>query len=94
MKPVALVERAILNSSQRNEVVLDPFAGAGSTVIACQKTGRKACMVELDPRYVDVIIRRWQDFTGLTAVLEADGRPFTEIAEARHQGAVPEEVEP
>jgi len=91
MKPVALVERAILNSSQRNDVVLDPFAGAGSTAIACQKTARQACMVELDPKYVDVIIRRWQDFTGLPAVLQADGRRFAEIAEDGHKGAVAEE---
>jgi DNA modification methylase len=92
MKPVALVERAILNSSQRNDVVLDPFAGAGSTAIACQRTARRACMIELDPKYVDVIVRRWQDFTGLAAVLEADGRRFTEIAEDRHKGAVAEGV--
>jgi DNA modification methylase len=83
MKPVGLVERAILNSSQRNDVVLDPFAGAGSTAIACQKTARQARMVELDPRYVDVIVRRWQDFTGLAAVLEAGGRSFAQIAEDR-----------
>ncbi len=92
MKPVALVERAILNSSERNDVVLDPFAGAGSTVIACQKTARQACMLELDPKYVDVIIRRWQDFTGHAAVLEADGRRFTDIAQDRQTHAVADEV--
>ena len=92
MKPVALVERAIFNSSQRDDVVLDPFAGAGSTVIACQKTARQACMIELDPKYVDVIVRRWQDFTGLAAVLEADGRRFAEIAEERNKCPVAEEV--
>jgi DNA modification methylase len=83
MKPVALVERAIANSSQGRARVLDPFAGSGSTLIACEKTGRQARLMELDPRYVDVAVRRWQDFTGAEAVLEADGRSFTAIAEER-----------
>ena len=60
MKPVALVERAIRNSSKTRDIVLDPFGGSGSTLIACAKTGRQARLVELDPKYVDVIIRRWQ----------------------------------
>jgi DNA modification methylase len=83
MKPVALIERAILNSSKRHDVVLDPFAGSGSMAIACQKTARQARMIELDPSYVDVIVRRWQAFTGLEAVLEDGGRSFQEIAEDR-----------
>jgi DNA modification methylase len=90
MKPVALIERAILNSSKRHDVVLDPFAGAGSMAIACQKTARQARMIELDPRYVDVIVRRWQAFTGLKAVLEDGGRSFREIAEDRLPVAVAE----
>jgi DNA modification methylase len=82
-KPVALVEQAIVNSSRQGTVVLDPFAGSGSTLIACQKTGRQARLMELDPQYVDVIVRRWQDFTGREAVLEGDGRTFAQISEAR-----------
>lgn len=83
MKPVALVERAIANSSQGRARVLDPFAGSGSMLIACEKTGRQARLIELDPRYVDVAVRRWQDFTGAEAVLEADGRSFAAMAEER-----------
>jgi len=80
MKPVALVERAVRNSSKSRDTVLDPFGGSGTTLIACEKTGRSARLVELDPRYVDVIIRRWQEFSGLAATLEADGRTFEEAA--------------
>ncbi len=80
MKPVALIERAIRNSSKRRDIVLDPFGGSGSTLIAAEKTGRQARLVELDPKYVDVIVRRWQDWTGGTATLEGDGRPFSDPA--------------
>jgi DNA modification methylase len=80
MKPVELVERAILHSSQRGDLVLDPFAGAGSTLIACQKTRRRARLVELDPRYVDITIMRWQSYTGRDAVLALNGRSFSDIA--------------
>ena len=83
MKPVALVERAIRNSSKTRDIVLDPFGGSGSTLIACQKTGRQARLIELDPKYVDVIIQRWQDWTGATAVLEGDGRSFGALAGQR-----------
>ena len=64
MKPVALVERAIRNSSKSRDIVLDPFGGSGSTLIACEKTGRQAGLIELDPKYVDTIILRWQAFSG------------------------------
>ena len=64
MKPVALVERAIRNSSKSRDIVLDPFGGSGSTLIACEKTGRRARLVELDPKYCDVIVQRWQAFGG------------------------------
>lgn len=74
-KPVELVERAVRNSSKTRDIVLDPFGGSGSTLIACEKTGRQARLIELDPRYVDVIVKRWQDFTGKTATRE-DGSPF------------------
>ena len=62
MKPVALVERAIRNSSKSRDIVLDPFGGSGSTLIACEKTGRQARLVELDPKYCDVIVQRWQEW--------------------------------
>ena len=87
MKPVALVERAIRNSSKRRDIVLDPFGGSGSTLIACEKTGRQARLVELDPKYVDVIILRWQEFSGGTATLNGDGRSFEEIAAGREAAA-------
>ena len=83
MKPVALIERAIRNSSKRRDIVLDPFGGSGSTLIAAEKTGRQARLVELDPKYVDVIVRRWQDWTGGAATLEGDGRTFEELVAAR-----------
>jgi len=80
MKPVALVERAIRNSSKSRDIVLDPFGGSGTTLIACEKTGRSARLIELDHKYVDVIVRRWQEFTGQSATLEGDGLTFDEIA--------------
>jgi DNA modification methylase len=83
MKPVALVERAIRNSSKTRDIVLDPFGGSGSTLIACAKTGRGARLIELDPKYCDVIVQRWQDWTGDAAVLEENGRSFGEIGGAR-----------
>jgi DNA modification methylase len=83
MKPVELVVRAIENSSQGGNIVLDPFAGSGSTMIACEKTGRQARLIDLDPRYVDAAVMRWQDFTGGEAVLDGDGRCFSEIATSR-----------
>jgi DNA modification methylase len=61
-------------------VVFDPFGGSGSTLIACETTGRQARLIELDPRYVDVIVKRWQDYTGQKAVLDGDGREFEQIA--------------
>jgi DNA modification methylase len=83
MKPVALVERAIRNSSKSRDIVLDPFGGSGSTLIACEKAGRQARLIELDPKYVDVIILRWQAWAGATAVLEGDGRTYEEVAVGR-----------
>ena len=79
MKPVVLVERAIRNSSRKGDLVFDPFGGSGTTLIAAEKTGRHASLIELDPKYVDVIVRRWQDFTGKTAVLEASGQSFDDV---------------
>jgi DNA modification methylase len=81
MKPVELVERAVRNSSKTRDIVLDPFGGSGSTLIACEKSGRRARLIELDPKYVDVIIRRWQDYSGHKAVRLADGRHFDDLTE-------------
>jgi DNA modification methylase len=83
MKPIELIERAIRNSSQEGDLVLDPFAGSGSTLIACQRTGRRARLIELEPQYVDVIVRRWQEFTGRSATLEGHGGTFAEVAHER-----------
>jgi len=83
MKPVALVERAIRNSSKSRDIVLDPFGGSGSTLIACVKAGRQARVVELDPKYCDVIVTRWQAFGGGSAVLDRDGRSYEDIAASR-----------
>jgi DNA modification methylase len=80
MKPVELVQKAIRNSSENRGLVFDPFGGSGSTLIACETTGRQARLIELDPRYVDVIVKRWQDYTGRKALLETDGREFELIA--------------
>ena len=80
MKPVELVERAIRNSSRPGNVVMDSFGGSGTTLIAAEKTGRLARLIELDPKYVDVIVRRWQDWTGQQATREADGVPFDDLA--------------
>jgi len=79
-KPIPLIEIALDNSAKGKALVLDLFGGSGSTLIACEKTGRQARLMELDPRYVDVIVKRWQQFTGKTAKLEATGEPFPEDA--------------
>ena len=78
MKPVELVERAINNSSKTRDIVLDCFGGSGSTMMACEKTGRAARLMELDPKYVDVIVRRWQDYTGQKAIHAETGKAFGE----------------
>ncbi|WP_137179199.1 site-specific DNA-methyltransferase [Roseomonas sp. AR75] len=83
MKPVALVERAIRNSSKQRDTVLDPFGGSGTTMIAAERTGRRAALLEIDPAYADVIVRRWQETTGEAAVLEGDERVFADIASCR-----------
>jgi len=80
MKPVELVERAIRNSSRPGDIVLDPFGGSGTTLIATEKTGRIGWLIELDPKYVDVIVRRWQDWSGQDAYRERDGLPFNMLA--------------
>jgi DNA modification methylase len=69
MKPVEMIENQIKIRSNKNGNVLDFFGGSGSTLIACEKTNRRCFMMELDPKYVDVILKRWEDFTGKKAVL-------------------------
>ena len=76
VKPVALVEDAILDCSNRNGVVVDAFLGSGTTLIAAQSAGRKCYGMELDPHYVDLTIERWQKMTGEAAMLGADGLEF------------------
>lgn len=82
MKPVDLIEYQVKNSSKRGDTVLDLFGGSGSTLIACEKTARSARLMELDPRYCDVIVRRWQDFTGQRATHAETGEPFPEAPRA------------
>jgi DNA modification methylase len=83
MKPVELVERALRNSSKTRDTILDPFGGSGTTLIACERANRQARVIELDPRYCDVIIRRWQEFTGQEAELDSDGRTYSAVAAER-----------
>jgi len=83
MKPVELIERALVNSSKAGDLVFDPFGGSGSTMIACEKLGRKSALIELDPKYADVIVQRWQEFTGKEAFLESTGQSFPTVTEER-----------
>ena len=83
MKPVELVQRAIRNNSLRGERVLDLFGGSGTTLIASETLRRTAHLIELDPRYGDVIVRRWENLTGQQAQLEGSGQSFSEIEEQR-----------
>jgi DNA modification methylase len=85
VKPVALVADAILDCSARGDLILDPFLGSGTTIIAAERTGRRGHGIELDPAYVDTVVRRWQKFTGLEAVDQVSGLTFTKREEeARH----------
>ncbi len=79
MKPVALVERALKNSSKTHDIILDLFGGGGSTLVACEETRRKARLMELDPKFVDVIIKRWQTLSGKEAVRLSDGLTFNQL---------------
>ena len=79
VKPVAMVADAIMDCTNRGEIVLDPFAGSGSTLIACEQVGRAARCIELEPKYCDVIVRRWQEFTGQVAVHAETGKTFNDI---------------
>jgi DNA modification methylase len=83
MKPVDLISYPILNSSRNGDIVLDTFGGAGSTLIAYAKHGREARLLEIDPKYCDVIIRRWQEWSGEKALLEGNGRCYQDLAGER-----------
>jgi DNA modification methylase len=87
MKPVELIDRALVNSSRQADIVADLFGGSGSTLIACQRRARKARLMEIDPRYCDVIVRRWQEYTGAEAVLESSGQSFAQIASGRRSAS-------
>jgi len=80
-KPVECMRRPIENNSAPGDAVYDPFCGSGTTIIAAEQTGRTCHAIEISPQYVDVCIRRWQQFTGQPATL--DGRPFDAIATER-----------
>ena len=84
-KPIELCERAIKSSSQAGNVVLDVFGGSGSTLIACEKTGRECRLMELDEKYVTVILQRWADFTGKDPILESTGQTFSELKNASNK---------
>jgi DNA modification methylase len=82
-KPVELMRRPILNHTKRGSAVYDPFLGSGTTLIAAELTGRVCCGIEIDPKYVDVIVGRWENFTVGRAVLDCDGRTFEEVKRER-----------
>ena len=75
-KPVELMRKPILNHTKPGEIVYEPFLGSGTTLIAAEKSGRLARLIELDPKYVDVIVRRWQEWAGKQATRESDGALF------------------
>jgi DNA modification methylase len=81
------MKRPIENNSSPGQAVYEPFSGSGTTIIAGEMTGRSVYAIELNPAYVDVAVKRWQDFTGQTATLEGDGRSFDELSAERKQEA-------
>ena len=83
MKPVDLFEYQLINSSKRGDIALGLFGGSGTTMIASEKAGRCSRLMELDPKYCDVIVKRWQEFTGKSATLEATGATFDQVADDR-----------
>jgi DNA modification methylase len=83
VKPVALVADAIKDCSRRGDLVLDPFGGSGTTLIAAQKSGRRARLIEYDPGYCDVIVKRYEAATGDQALLSGTGQAFEDVAEQR-----------
>ena len=94
-KPVELMRRPIVNHTRRGELVHDPFLGSGTTLVAAELTGRVCCGLELDPKYVDVIIGRWQKLSGQEASLDGAGATFQEVQLQRRQPAgVADRMEP
>ena len=85
MKPVALFEYQMLNNTKGGDLVLDSFGGSGTTLIAAEKNGRTALLMELDPRYCDVIVKRWQEFTGKQAIHAETGKPFAEVKDGSEE---------
>jgi DNA modification methylase len=85
MKPVGLFEYQMLNNTKGGDIVLDSFGGSGTTLIAAEKNGRVARVMELDPKYCDVIIKRWQEFTGKIAVHAETGQPFAEVKDGNKE---------
>ena len=83
MKPVELIERTIRNSSKSRDIVLDLFGGSGTTLIAAERTGRSSRLMELDPKYADVIVERWQNLTGQAAILEGEDRTYDDLRQSR-----------
>ncbi len=88
VKPVALVADAMRDVSKRGGIVLDAFAGSGTTIIAAERTGRVGYVMEIDPHYVDVAIRRWQEFTGGDAIHAGTGRSFAEMCKNHLESAI------
>ena len=86
-KPVELMRRPILNHTKPGEIIYDPFLGSGTTLAAAEITGRVCCGMELDPKYVDAVVARWEELSGGKAVLEGDGRTFEVIAQERRKEA-------
>ena len=82
-KPVELVERSLPNSNKAGDVVCDFFGGSGSTMIGCERRGRKARLMEIDPKYADCIVRRYQEYTGKQGTLAGDGRAFNAVAQGQ-----------
>ena len=85
-KPVQLMRKPILNHTLRGELVYDPFLGSGTTLAAAELTERVCAGMEIDPKHVDVVIKRWEKISGQQAVLEGDGRTFDEISAERKSG--------
>jgi DNA modification methylase len=86
-KPVKLIERALINSSKAGDTVADLFGGSGSMLIGCQRRGRKAPLMEIAPKYVHSIVRRWQEHVGKQATLDRRRIAFQEVARERHKSA-------
>jgi DNA modification methylase len=85
VKPIAMVCDALRDCTRRGDPVLDSFAGSGTTLLAAERLGRKAICVDIEPRYVDLMVRRWQEFTGRDALHRATGLTFNELAAEQHQ---------